>query len=56
MPYVKIRGKSCFYEEQGEGIPILFLHGNTASSNMFAGIKDLFKKTIRLLSWIFRTW
>lgn len=49
MPYVKIRGKSCYYEEHGEGIPILFLHGNTASSNMFIGIKDLFVEDYKVI-------
>ncbi len=49
MPYVNLRGKSCYYEEQGEGAPILFLHGNTASSNMFMGIKDLFIKNYKVI-------
>lgn len=35
MPYFPYQGHSCYYEEQGEGVPLLFLHGNTGSSNMF---------------------
>lgn len=49
MPYVNLRGKSFYYEEQGEGTSILFLHGNTASSNMFVGIKDLFIKNYKVI-------
>ncbi|KXL52840.1 AB hydrolase superfamily protein YdjP [Anaerotignum neopropionicum] len=50
MPYFKLRGKSCYYEEHGDGTPILFLHGNTASSNMFMGIKDLFTNSFKAIT------
>ena len=35
MPFFNYQGKKIFYEEYGEGKPILLLHGNTGSSNMF---------------------
>lgn len=42
MPYFIYNKKSCYYKEQGEGAPLLFLHGNTASSNMFDDVIRLF--------------
>lgn len=38
MAYFTYQSKNIYYEEIGEGIPLLLLHGNTASSRMFAGI------------------
>ena len=35
MSYFKYQGKNIYYEETGNGRPLLLLHGNTASSNMF---------------------
>ncbi len=35
MPHFTYNGYSCYYEEIGEGKPLLMLHGNTASSVMF---------------------
>ncbi len=35
MPYFTYKDKNVYYKETGEGAPLLFLHGNTASSNMF---------------------
>ena len=32
--------KRMFYEEKGEGTPLLILHGNTSSSKMFSGFAD----------------
>lgn len=49
MPYFQYKNKSCYYEEQGEGTPILFLHGNTASSNMFHNITELFTKNHKVI-------
>jgi len=42
MPYFKYNDKSCYYEEHGEGAPLLFLHGNTASSKMFSDVVESF--------------
>lgn len=38
MPYFKYNDKSCYFEEHGKGMPLLFLHGNTASSKMFSDL------------------
>jgi pimeloyl-ACP methyl ester carboxylesterase len=42
MPYFTYNGYSCYYEEKGEGRPLLLLHGNSASSTMFYEIADQF--------------
>ena len=34
MAYFKYQDKSVFYKEYGQGEPLIFLHGNTASSKM----------------------
>jgi len=49
MPYFKYQGKRCYYDELGEGNTLLFLHGNTASSKMFAGITDLYKEDYKIV-------
>lgn len=49
MSYFKYNNKMCYYEEFGEGIPLLFLHGNTASSKMFDGITDLYKDNYKVV-------
>lgn len=46
MSYFVYEGKKIFYEEVGEGQPLLMLHGNTASSKMFAGIIPTLAKKI----------
>ena len=40
MSYFVFENKKVFYEEKGGGTPLLILHGNTGSSNMFAGFAD----------------
>ncbi|SDN62660.1 alpha/beta fold hydrolase [Acetanaerobacterium elongatum] len=35
MSYFIYKEKACYYEEYGNGTPLLLLHGNTASSKMF---------------------
>ncbi|SNT28003.1 Pimeloyl-ACP methyl ester carboxylesterase [Anaerovirgula multivorans] len=49
MPYFKYNDKSCYFEEQGEGIPVLFLHGNTASSNMFYDVIETYTKDYKVI-------
>lgn len=41
--------KKIFYEEKSEGIPLLFLHGNTGSSNMFAGFADRYSNDFKVV-------
>lgn len=40
---------SIYYEETGEGRPLMLLHGNTASSNMFGSIAPILAKTHRVI-------
>ncbi|AOT72467.1 alpha/beta fold hydrolase [Geosporobacter ferrireducens] len=49
MPYFKYNEKSCYYEEHGDGIPLLFLHGNTASSKMFCNVVEPFAKHYKVV-------
>lgn len=38
MSYFTFQNKQIYYQELGNGTPLLLLHGNTASSNMFGEI------------------
>jgi len=42
MGYFAYKGYNVFYEETGQGPPLLLLHGNTASSRMFDSVLDLY--------------
>lgn len=42
MSFFSYNGKNVWYEELGSGKPLVLLHGNTASSNMFGGIAGQF--------------
>ena len=44
MSYFEHEGNRIFYEEIGEGKPLILLHGNTASSKMLAPIIPLFSE------------
>lgn len=43
MSYFKYGGKNVFYEEIGKGLPLVFLHGDTASSKMFELLLPLYQ-------------
>jgi RimJ/RimL family protein N-acetyltransferase/esterase/lipase len=49
VPYFDYNGKSIFYEERGCGKPLVLLHGNTASSKMFADVAGLFVEDFRVV-------
>ena len=49
MAYFPYGGKSIFYEEFGQGSPVLFLHGNTASSRMFELLMPLYAEKFRCI-------
>ena len=49
MAYFPYGGKSIFYEEFGQGSPVLFLHGNTASSRMFELLVPLYAEKFRCI-------
>ena len=42
MSYFSYKNKKIYYEEAGEGKPLLLLHGNTACGKMFTPILPLF--------------
>lgn len=43
MSFFIYQGKSIYYEEIGDGTPLLFLHGNAVSSRMFENIIKFYK-------------
>lgn len=49
MSFFKYGSKSVFYREDGRGEPLLFLHGNTASSQMFAFLMPLYTADFRCI-------
>lgn len=42
MSYFIYKDKNIFYQVNGAGSPLVLLHGNTASSQMFKAVVDLF--------------
>ena len=44
MPYFEFEGKQIYYDEKGEGKPVIFLHGNVASSKIFEFILSLYRQ------------
>lgn len=51
MAYFEYYKKRCYYNEIGvkEGIPLLLLHGNTASSNMFSSVIEYYRQEYKLV-------
>ncbi len=49
MSYFKYCDKSIFYKEYGKGEPLIFLHGNTASSKMFELLMPLYVENFRCI-------
>ena len=49
MACFSYHGKSIFYEECGQGTPLIFLHGNTASSKLFLPILALYSGRYRCI-------
>ena len=50
MPEFISRGVTLYYEEAGKGEPLLFLHGLTASHNMFKQEVEYFKGNFRVIT------
>ena len=50
MAYFDYHGNKIFYEDNGDGQPLLLLHGNTASSKMFAPIVPRLTKNHRVVT------
>ncbi|QHQ62918.1 alpha/beta fold hydrolase [Anaerocolumna sedimenticola] len=49
MSYYNYQSKNIFYEEIGTGKPLLLLHGNTASSNMFLNIANQYAEKYKVI-------
>lgn len=49
MAYFEYKNKSIFYQETGQGRPVIFLHGNTGSSKMFEPLMPLYKDKFRCI-------
>lgn len=49
MSYFNYQSKRIFYTEIGSGKPLLLLHGNTASSNMFLNIANLYAEKYKVI-------
>ncbi len=49
MSYFTFEGKKLYYYEKGSGQPLLFLHGNTASSQMFAQVLEKYSETFKVI-------
>lgn len=49
MAYFKYNDKNIYYKEIGEGKPLIFLHGNTASSNMFLSVVEKYVDNFKII-------
>lgn len=49
MSYFNYESKQMYYTEAGDGIPVLFLHGNTASSKMFEPLLPLYEEKFHVI-------
>ena len=49
MSYFKYYDKNIYYSVIGKGIPLMLLHGNTASSKMFTFLLDLYKNNFQII-------
>ena len=49
MAFFRYRDKKIYYEETGTGSPVLFLHGDTASSKMFQSLIPLYADSFRVI-------
>jgi pimeloyl-ACP methyl ester carboxylesterase len=49
MAFFRYKNQNVYYQETGNGSPLLLLHGNTASSKMFDNVIDCYKNGFRLI-------
>ena len=49
MAFFKYNDKNVFYEEIGDGEPLLMLHGNSVSSNMYRDILPLYTDCFKVI-------
>ncbi len=50
MPVANVNGTSIYYEIQGRGLPIVFIHGHGMSHTMFKAQMDFFKGQYKVIS------
>lgn len=49
MPFFNYENKKVYYQEIGTGKPVLLLHGNTASSNMFLDVIESYTLNYKII-------
>lgn len=49
MSFYMYNGKKMYYQELGTGQPLILLHGNTASSNMFLEVATKYANTYKVI-------
>ena len=49
MSYFIYQEKRIYYSESGKGNPVVFLHGNTASSRMFEMLLPLYEEHFKVI-------
>ncbi|MFA5511153.1 MAG: alpha/beta hydrolase [Candidatus Kapaibacterium sp.] len=49
MSYFEFDGNNVYYDIIGEGSPLLMLHGNSVSSNLFSSCKDFFANHYKVI-------
>ena len=49
MPFFSYNGRQIYYEEHGKGEPVVFCHGNTASSRMFSLLMPLYEDDLHCI-------
>ena len=49
MAFFRYGQKNIYYEEIGEGLPVVLLHGDTASSKMFEPIIPLYADSFKVI-------
>ncbi len=49
MSYFIYQAKRIYYSEAGKGNPVVFLHGNTASSRMFEPLLPLYEEDFKVI-------
>ncbi|MDP6830862.1 MAG: alpha/beta hydrolase, partial [Alphaproteobacteria bacterium] len=54
MPYLDRDNVRIFYEDSGDGMPILLSHGFGASTGMWDGQVEVFAERYRLIRWDMR--
>jgi pimeloyl-ACP methyl ester carboxylesterase len=50
MAFFNYDSKKVFYQITGKGIPLLLLHGNTASSKMFDSVIEMYAKYFQVIT------